>query len=65
MCTLYCYNIAKCRIMAMWKYLKAPKNRFPDPRGSLVNEISSCAIEQANQEDRHLTAKESKGKQEE
>ena len=31
--------------------------RIPDPRGSLANDIPSCAIEQANQEvwqdDRH------------
>ena len=50
--------------MAMWKYLKAPKDGLPDPRGSLANEIPSCAIEQANQKVRHLTAKESKGKHE-
>ena len=46
----------------MWKYLKAPKDGLPDPRGSLANEIPSRAIEQANREVRHLTAKESKGK---
>ena len=61
-CTSFYYNIAKCRTMAMWKYLKAPKDGFSDPRGSLANEIPSRAIEQANQEVRHLTTKESKGK---
>ena len=49
------------RKMAMWKYLKAPKDGLSDPRGSWANEILSRAIEQANQEVCHLTAKESKG----
>ena len=48
--------------MALWKYLKAPKDGLPDPRGSLANKIPSRAIEQANQEVRQLSAKESKGK---
>ena len=48
--------------MALWKYLKAPKDRLPDPRGSLADEIPSHAIEQANQEVQQLTAKESKVK---
>ena len=61
-CTLFYYNVAKYKIIAMWKYLKALKDRLSDPRGSLANEIPSRAIEQAYQEVRHLTAKESKGK---
>ena len=49
--------------MALWKYLKAPKDGLPDPRGSLANEIPSHAIEQANQEVWQLrSANESKGK---
>jgi len=32
------------------KVLEISKDGLPDPRGSLVNEIQSCAIEQANQE---------------
>ena len=47
--------------MAMWKYLKAPKDGLSDPRGSWTNEILSRTIEQANQEVCHLIAKESKG----
>ena len=43
--------------MALWKYFKM-KDELPEPRGSLANNIPSCAIEQANQEvrqnDRHL-----------
>ena len=49
--------------MALWKYLKAPKDGLPDPRGSLAIEIPSRAIEQANQEVQQLrSANESKGK---
>ena len=44
------------------KYLKARKDGLPDPRRSLADEIPSHAIEQANQEIRQLTTKESKGK---
>ena len=41
--------------MVLWKYLKAPKDGSPDPRGTLANEaLPSCAIEQANQEVRQL-----------
>ena len=36
--------------MALWNYLKALKDGLPDPRKSLVNEVSSRVIEQANQE---------------
>ena len=36
-------------LMALWKYLKAPKDGLPDPRGSLSNEVPSHATEQANQ----------------
>ena len=35
--------------MALWKYFKL-KDELPEPRGSLANNIPSCAIEQANQE---------------
>ena len=43
-------------------YLKAPREEQPDPRGSLADEIPSCATELVNEEIRKLTAKESKGK---
>ena len=42
-------------------YLKAPREGQPDPRGSLADEIPSCATELVNEEIRKLTAKESKG----
>jgi len=35
--------------MAQLRYLKAPKDGLPDPRGSLVNEAPYHTIEQANQ----------------
>ena len=50
--------------MALWKYLKAPKDGLPDPRGSLGDKIPSRAIKQANQKIRKLTTNESKGKRE-
>ena len=41
-------------VMALWKYLKTPKDGLPDTRGSLLNEVPSRIIEQANQEVRQL-----------
>ena len=35
--------------MAPWKFQTA-EDELPEPRGSFVNDIPSCAIEQANQE---------------
>ena len=48
--------------MALWKYLKAPKDGLLGPRGSLGDEIPSRTIKQANPEIRKLTTNESKGK---
>ena len=50
-------------MMVLWKYLKAPKDGIPDPRGTLVNEVPSRAIEQAILEVRQLrSANRRKGK---
>ena len=55
--------VTRLSIMALLRYLTAPKDGLPDPRGSLANEIPSRAIEQANQEVRQLSKpKETKGK---
>ena len=46
--------------MVLWKYLKAQKYGLPDSRGSLADEVPSCAIEHANPEIQQLRrAKES------
>ena len=42
--------------------LKSSEGWTSGPRGSLADKIPSCTIEQANQEIRQLTTKESKGK---
>ena len=47
--------------MALWKYLKARKDGLLDPRGPSADKIPSRTIEQANQEIRKITTKESKG----
>ena len=49
-CASYYYlivHLVKCT--GRWHCGRTPKDELPDPRGSLANDILSCAIEQANQ----------------
>ena len=54
MCALFYYFILdtsstnKCT--GKWCCGSTPKDELPEPRGSLANNIPSCALEQANQE---------------
>ena len=48
--------------MALLKYLKPAKERFPDPKGSLVASVPSRAIAQANLEVQQLLTDSKKEK---
>ena len=48
MCASFYYSSDKCA--GQWRCGSTPKDELADPRGSLINDIPSCAIEQANQE---------------
>ena len=53
-CTLFYYFILvtsstdKCT--GRWHRGSTPKDELPEPRGSLANDVPSCAIEQTNYE---------------
>ena len=48
--SFYCLNDSTEKCTGRWRYGSTPKDALPDQRGSLANDMPSCAIEQANQE---------------